>query len=423
MVNLSLDRISRTAMHNPSLGSIKTAMEGAKDGTFVRAKKDDDGHNVIYGHKGGVRSLFNRANPEREQEGTRQVAQAIRNFVSDKSPQTRELAEKLLAPYCDKEGHVAARLTNTQIIDIIDQVELTAKSTGITNFISEIQDGHNLTNAFFHHMESINDLVKVGPQNKDAWNSVCKPELFVGLSLALPDDLTADNGRSYPFDKLDSVNQQIGNPYSGNLDKATAEFKQFFMTEEEINKANAPKKFMKHGGEMAVLEPEVKIVKKDISKTENLNNFLNDYCNNIKENLFCTTSFEEWATDFNRKLEEKDNQNQLKPQIDQDKVEDSEAKAKRLNFVTSPNDPRAPIFLNEDAQAKLEGFDDATGTEKLDMLRDAFSVHMTTPSTLEVPPHKTWTEGERAGVELRRSNQTPAEALVSGLNTFHSVLF
>lgn len=368
MVNLNPDRIARTTIGKqaPSLNEIASTLADAKPTGNVRAKADGEGGVVVYGHKGGFRSLFQKANPQREVAGTQMVARSVQDYVRDKGPQMQERAAKLLEPFYDKEAKAWKSMTNQQVLDIKNKLDTFEENMApVSKFTEDLRDDRDLTNLFQNNTRLLGELVQVGhkvgarAENRKAWAGVPAPELGAGMMLAMLDDLNEDSWKS-------GINNKALDPFT-----------------------------MAGGNDYIIAQNNIIL---DYKNDKDFDGFLSKYCDLAYNRFFSTQSFSDWNKQYA----------ETHPKVDTPRT---------------PNDMRAPMFISdEEARAELVGFDKASGSEKLQMLKHAFEKHMNAPhgdeprDPVNVNPH------ERFGLDNRGTGITPLQALANGIDRFGSVI-
>lgn len=367
MVDLNTNRIAHTnvGQNGPDLGKIAETLASAEGTSQVRAKSDGMGGTVVYGHKKSFFSFFNRANPQREAEGTKLIFKAIDTYVAGKSPQTQQLAKSLLGNYYnDRQKTWTGTISSQQVIDIkqkLDEMETLAKHK---NFGDRFSNGQDLTQVFSNNLSLCSSILGHGstPEHEGLLAQIPVPEMGVGMMIAVLDGL---DGRERHQGLGNDVLQPFATP--GEVD--------FLERQQSI--ANA----FKQGRQ--------------------LDDVLKQYCDLARDRFVSTETFEDWSTKYN---EDHGNEPNFKP-------------------ITTPNDIRAPIFLTDpDAVEAMESFDKASGREKLEILKDVFDKHMNAGQDYTVS-RQTVQGLDLVGFMNRTGNTTPNEAMSKGINWFADAVF
>ncbi|MBT9291913.1 hypothetical protein [Prosthecodimorpha staleyi] len=372
MVNLNTSRIAHTPTGNQNVASFSdianVASQSKADG-HIRAKSDGLGGVVVYGHKGGFRSLFNKSNPQRQDAGTLEVKKSVDNYVQGKNPKVQALADQLMSRFVSQNGDVVARMTNQDVIAIKQQLDDAERIAGsIDGLARSLQNGGDLTTAFRDNLPGIAfafGQINSGRKSDEvdlAVKGLCVPELGAGTALAIID--TLNNG--------------------GPLDDGT----------KSLLKAMFPKNSF--GG-----KADLDKVFHDFETSQNRDNLVNDLCDIANRRWFNPESI-------------------------------GSSKQTQHYLIRTPNDQHAPLFLDDlEAQDKLQGFDQANPSGKLGKLKDAFEKHMAARNEINEPNREylsdnsyavDWDAPKNMPYYDRNHSPSPSIALMSGLDRLLSAV-
>ncbi|TPQ52349.1 hypothetical protein C2U72_03650 [Prosthecomicrobium hirschii] len=372
MVNLNTNRIAHTPTGNQNVASlddiVNVASQSKADG-HIRAKSDGLGGVVVYGHKGGFRSLFNKSNPQRQDAGTLEVKKSVDNYVQGKNPKVQALADRLMSRFVNQDGNVVARMTNQDVIAIKQQLDDAERIAGsIDDLARSLQNGGDLTTAFKDNLPGIAFAFgQINGGNKSnevdlAVKGLCIPELGAGTALAIIDNL--NNGA--PLD-----------------DGTKTLLKALFPKDSFGGKADLDKVF------------------RDFETSNNRDNLVNDLCGIANRRWFNPESIL------------------------------SSEKARHYGIRT-PNDQNAPLFLDDlGARHELQGFGDADPSGKLGKLKNAYEKHMSARNEIN-EPIRDYLSDNRYAVDWdapknmpyfdRNHSPSPSMALMSGLDRLLSAV-
>ncbi|WP_140940224.1 hypothetical protein [Prosthecodimorpha hirschii] len=321
MVNLNTNRIAHTPTGNQNVASLDDIVNVAsqsKADSQIRAKSDGLGGVVVYGHKGGFRSLFNKSNPHRQDAGTLEVKKSLEHYVQGKNPQTQEVARQFLSRFVSKGGEVTANITNQDILSLkqkLDEAENATVGLGVINQALK-RDPSNFLLAVTPRLSSIADGIELAnmrhyrPQSGDKFDNIAFPEINAGLALGVLKKL-GDGGDLLPSDRklLMDLHRNDSQARGNNLN-------QLFNRYDESGNREA---------------------------------LIGGLADAIKNRFFAEQSC--GSVDF-------DNHPELPRQ----------------------NDIRAPVYLHDEAARNhLAGFSGANANEKLDKLVNAYERHLEAP--------------------------------------------